>query len=415
MAQSLSNRQPIVTGYTTSIQQLKDLRPTLSGSALETHNLNPYKYDKLPTDRHFRVAEILPGPPSEPIACHLHSQSLDRGMPYEALSYTWGDVSCKVSLVCHNQTLQVTRSLYEMLERLRPLPGSASRNFWVDALCINQEDLGERGKQVRIMKQIYTNSCRVIIWLGPDLDGSAKAAFMLAQQIAEACCQILQVEINVTKQVNIRNRLDQAGYKVEPLISSDAESWKALQKLYARVWFQRIWVIQEAHAAGAGEARAIVGDLEIDFDVIAVAACWIDWLDVNRGQITPMHAIVPKGIINTLQGVNNAVIMRGSYIDTVPFQTLIHQARVFDATDRRDKVYALLGFSGLQGVASTIFPSYEKSVVEVYTDVAKAILQSHGGVNLLSFVGHGSLLPTDRPSWVPLSVAPFVLYPNLAH
>ena len=326
-------------------------------------------------------------------------------MPYEALSYVWGDTSCKTTLICQDQIVHITRSLHEVLLRLRPGPGSASRFLWVDALCINQEDIAERCQQVRIMKQVYTNSSRVMIWLGSDLSGDVKAAFVLAEQIAKACCQVLQVDINVTNEVNIREMLDRTGSKVEPLVSFDAGSWKALQKLFARAWFQRVWVIQEAHAARAGEARALLGDLEIDFDIISVAACWIDWLDANRGQITPTNVIVSQGIYNTVQGVSNAVIMRGSYIDTILFQRLIHQARIFKSTDPRDKVYALLGFSGSQGVASMIVPSYAKSVVEVYTDVAKALLQLPRGINLLSFVSHGGPLHTDRLSWVPLLVA----------
>lgn len=45
---------------------------------------------------------------------------------------------------------------------------SVSRFFWIDALCINQADLEERGAQVRIMPQIYTKADCVIVWLGDD-------------------------------------------------------------------------------------------------------------------------------------------------------------------------------------------------------------------------------------------------------
>lgn len=45
---------------------------------------------------------------------------------------------------------------------------AASGFFWVDAICINQEDLEERSAQVQIMPQIYSKASCVIVWLGDD-------------------------------------------------------------------------------------------------------------------------------------------------------------------------------------------------------------------------------------------------------
>ena len=46
--------------------------------------------------------------------------------------------------------------------------GAASGLFWVDAICINQDDLEERSAQVQIMPQIYSRASCVIVWLGDD-------------------------------------------------------------------------------------------------------------------------------------------------------------------------------------------------------------------------------------------------------
>ena len=40
---------------------------------------------------------------------------------------------------------------------------------WVDAICINQVDKQEKGRQVAHMGQIYRAATRVIVWLGLDL------------------------------------------------------------------------------------------------------------------------------------------------------------------------------------------------------------------------------------------------------
>lgn len=46
--------------------------------------------------------------------------------------------------------------------------GTASGFFWIDAICINQDDLEERSAQVAIMPQIYSKADCVIVWLGDD-------------------------------------------------------------------------------------------------------------------------------------------------------------------------------------------------------------------------------------------------------
>ena len=39
--------------------------------------------------------------------------------------------------------------------------------LWIDAICINQQDLKEKGHQVRNMGRIYKQASSVLIFLGP--------------------------------------------------------------------------------------------------------------------------------------------------------------------------------------------------------------------------------------------------------
>jgi hypothetical protein len=43
--------------------------------------------------------------------------------------------------------------------------------LWADAVCINQNDNGERGFQVRQMPSVYAIAVRVLVWI--DLPSSA--------------------------------------------------------------------------------------------------------------------------------------------------------------------------------------------------------------------------------------------------
>ena len=131
---------------------------------------------------------------------------------YEALSYTWGSSEnptivqiASISSFCsanhihclikewgdyvrneiHNSgSLSVTQNLAEALRHLRK--EDDFRALWVDAICVNQQDLTERSQQVRRMADIYRSARQVLVWLGPGSADSSLAMdtlFSLGSQI----------------------------------------------------------------------------------------------------------------------------------------------------------------------------------------------------------------------------------------
>ncbi len=86
----------------------------------------------------------------EIIQCTLEIHSLQRLPRYEALSYTWDHSGSKKVIKVHDTTFAVSRNLFSALKRLRYK--TQSRMLWVDAICINQNDLDERSHQVERMR-----------------------------------------------------------------------------------------------------------------------------------------------------------------------------------------------------------------------------------------------------------------------
>jgi hypothetical protein len=41
--------------------------------------------------------------------------------------------------------------------------------IWIDAICINKSDIGERNQQVKMMSSIYKRASYVRIWLGEEI------------------------------------------------------------------------------------------------------------------------------------------------------------------------------------------------------------------------------------------------------
>ena len=124
-------------------------------------------YHKLPTPLSFRLFEIITVFPY--LSCKMNTVSLDDHAPYQALSYCWGSPNRSVTLRCNGYKLKISPNLAAGLRRLNAYAGEARRTrppcFWVDQICINQEDHAERTQQVRMMRSIYQQSTHTIIWL----------------------------------------------------------------------------------------------------------------------------------------------------------------------------------------------------------------------------------------------------------
>lgn len=142
----------------------------------------------------------------------------DRVIPYEALSYAWGNNVCSKSIVCNDVPFTITENLHDALVVLRPV-NNGRRYIWIDALCINQSDPEERSQQVRIMLFIYQNATKVVAWLGHAHLNTKDALAAVASPPKE------WLDMNF------------------PVIIS------GLEDLYSRSWFKRMWVQQEIHAA----------------------------------------------------------------------------------------------------------------------------------------------------------------------
>ncbi|KKP06301.1 hypothetical protein THAR02_01639 [Trichoderma harzianum] len=70
-----------------------------------------------------------------------------------------------------------------------------------------------------------------------------------------------------------------------------------------------------------------------------------------------------------------------------------------DATDARDKVYALLSLIKLGNNPSFIYPDYGKGLEDVYITTARMLIQESGSLDILAAAGR--LRNDNFPSWVP--------------
>ena len=92
---------------------------------------------------------------------------------YEAISYAWGDPNEMIIVQVNQRAFAVRKNLNSALRHL--ILASSDRLLWVDAICINQNDIGEKEHQVSQMHTVYFAAGKVIIWLGEGNKSSDRA------------------------------------------------------------------------------------------------------------------------------------------------------------------------------------------------------------------------------------------------
>lgn len=127
-----------------------------------------YHYTPLQYPDAIRLVTLVAGETSAPIQISISEVRSKDNPEYEALSYTWatedGDDARSSSIECGSQCIWITRNCEAALRRLRNR--DADCTLWVDAICIDQRNIHERGHQVGLMRDIYSKAKQVLIWLG---------------------------------------------------------------------------------------------------------------------------------------------------------------------------------------------------------------------------------------------------------
>lgn len=204
-----------------------------------------YASKPLPDSQHIRVLDIKPAKDfHEVVRGQLRVVPLgpfrrtENDEQYQTLSYSWGTFEKCRTMICDDRHFTITDDLDHALRRIRQKirpDGNFSQTIWIDAICINQNDLEEKSVQVSMMDQIYQNSIRLIVWLG-------------------------ETTVLTTEQVQVAIQ--------SPKLPESSKTLSAISEL---PWFGRRWIIQEVLKSPTGKRYALFGSFQCYLDTLLIA------------------------------------------------------------------------------------------------------------------------------------------------
>ena len=361
--------------------RVKDTSPRLASSGGRRPQYRYSPIDKEASE--IRLMTLLPGTLDSKIYLTINSAVLSEILvpEYEALSYAWGSAkrSAKIFVVEFGRisALAVTRNLVEALQNLRY--EDKPRVLWIDAICVDQNNVPERGHQVVRMATIYPQASRVVVWLGPERDDSA-----LAMQVLDALGSTVEVGW-ATMQVKplSGDHYDQWLKKPLPFVK-DRKTSASIKSLLDRSYFKRLWTWQEIRLAGTG-AQMSCGGGNMLWDTFRNAMMCIQCKATT----------LPPYLNDGSQQVLDFSIYAQSQSR---LETLIYKTRYAQCSDGRDKIYAILN---LAQSSVTIEPDYSRPTEEVYKSVVLGLATTLKDLTVLTHCEKREHQAACVSSWVP--------------
>lgn len=271
--------------------------------------------------------------------------------------------------------------------------------LWVDALCINQASAGEKTQQVNMMSRIYTTCTQCLIWLGEIDDDVGGDTGEGALEAVSAAFDVLRLfarrpTLSGNEKDNDKDNDsddDDDDSKLPPSIATrkgrDAAR-EALRAMAHSPWWARIWTVQEACLPP--RATLLWGPLRLSLKTLTLA------LDSLLGNWTPskfvrgrpgidFYDIFPYAAAES-RFMSAPVNFRIAREWAIGSECLLHRLWRFrnrQATDPRDKVYALVSLLGPGALPSVPSCDYSLDAATVFRRVMLDMLRSDGSLRPL--------------------------------
>ena len=263
-----------------------------------------------------RVLQILPGRSSETIKCILNHVPRQRD-GYVCLSYMWGAEYPNHVITVNGMRFSVRQKLFRFLELARKL--EMKDRLWIDAICIDQDNVLERNHQVQQMAEIYRHAKHVLVYPG-DISWRMHLAIWLL--------------VHKPSPNGVRSSENRGAYKIGRLLCLS----RKLSIEYPRPlpigrlpYWERTWIVQEILLA---QKIFVVSDAGL-----------LPWNAFSAFYMR--SAMIEQDQVNELPYLQSLCEWRKSDKPSLRFDLLVLLNTFSDTqcADVRDRVYGLLGLA----------------------------------------------------------------------
>jgi hypothetical protein len=259
-------------------------------------------------------------------------------------------------VIVNDKELRVRENLWNFLHQVRSsVEIEPDDYYWIDAISINQDDVQERGRQVNLMQDIYTNASSVDVWLGL-ADQTTSTAF--------------------TRFFNGPGRfggnwdaLSNRSHYDFRFFRSELE-WQVLTALFSKPYWERAWIVQEYVLARNVTIRCgkyFAGSESLDALSYAFSRRRVTWSHDDSAKFTKS----PGWIIHQQRVASMEELASGDpSTSRFTVRRLLVAYRSAKCTELLDRVFAFLGLCvDKESNQHPIVADYTKSKIELLIDV----------------------------------------------
>lgn len=293
-----------------------------------------FTYQSLNGENPVRFLSLLPSELDGTICCEIHNDDLSNHQPYHAVSYTWGPPEPTDLIQVSGKQLPVRRNLFLFLRAMVGANSDGLQRLWIDALCIDQNNIEEKNQQVPQMGRIYSGAQSVLIWLGPASD-ETDSAFDAFE--------------NVRKQIDDtqdRYAMMQPSSFINAMPTGE-EFESSILGLLNREYWTRVWIVQELFLTTRG--RVICGPRTMrleDLEKYCSNMSFLNMVSCQKLQTSPGFRICCRAARYKMDRHFGGVLRRTKKTaSTHHAWALVNWIVDQHCSDIRDKLYGLLGIA----------------------------------------------------------------------
>ncbi|KAI9146846.1 Heterokaryon incompatibility protein [Paramyrothecium foliicola] len=385
----------------------------------------PYCYTSINhSSRALRLIRILPPVASlfqQTIHIEIETTTVESAGVYDALSYVWGvpaDRAPDRRLIVDTPDGARELPVHRPLElALRSLP--RNRLLFVDQICIDQSNEGEKVSQVLLMRDIYSNCASVLVWLGPETRQSNRY-FDYTHQICGEGNGVMGRVMNFTsdQMLPVTEAIRNQSLEVDENVRGHRDDILTLLGQFGaqypidglldvlrRSWFNRLWTIQELCLAPQVTmlcgSRSLcltcfrAGVMFYHFTVLRLPDVFMSRQEARKRREIIVRNKNLSALHQDRQFVHASTSRQHIYDIVIKYAVNDDMPKI-GATVAVDRLFGLMGLADPQSLQG-IQVSYKDAG---HTLTATAALFLKQNVDVLLFSQFPKII-RDLPSWVP--------------